>query len=286
MYGKGEQSGGGGSGARQNRSGSNSPDLDLRQHDAFHVGAHCEENTCNRLDFLPVKCDGCGKTFCKEHYRYEHHQCSSGRQQDNQVPVCPLCNAPVPIKRGQLPDLVVSEHLDTECRSEKALTLQARKRQAGQVYAHGCAVPGCKRKEMLKVDCPHCRRSFCLAHRFPDDHQCANKALPLDNSAKRSAPASKAGAAALARFGTSSKATPAAGKPGVATAVQSPNMSEDEALARALQLSLSDSPSGTAPAPTAQEDDDLELARALAVSEAEFQRVQTQQSRKTNCVMS
>jgi len=42
--------------------------------------------------------------------------------QDNQVPVCPLCNRPVPIgASGQSPDLIVSRHIDNDCQSETAL---------------------------------------------------------------------------------------------------------------------------------------------------------------------
>lgn len=32
-----------------------------------------------------------------------------------QVPVCPLCNVPIPVKRGEIPDVVVSEHMDRDC---------------------------------------------------------------------------------------------------------------------------------------------------------------------------
>lgn len=32
-----------------------------------------------------------------------------------QVPVCPLCNAPIPVKRGEIPDVVVGEHMDRDC---------------------------------------------------------------------------------------------------------------------------------------------------------------------------
>lgn len=35
--------------------------------------------------------------------------------QDVQVPVCPLCNAPIPVKRGEIPDVVVGEHMDRDC---------------------------------------------------------------------------------------------------------------------------------------------------------------------------
>ena len=41
--------------------------------------------------------------------------------QDNQVPVCPLCNCPVPLgTAGALPDEVVGRHIDNDCQSETA----------------------------------------------------------------------------------------------------------------------------------------------------------------------
>lgn len=40
--------------------------------------------------------------------------------QDVQVPVCPLCNTPIPIKRGEMPDIKVGEHIDRDCKSDPA----------------------------------------------------------------------------------------------------------------------------------------------------------------------
>lgn len=40
--------------------------------------------------------------------------------QDIQVPVCPLCNTPIPIKRGEMPDIKVGEHIDRDCKSDPA----------------------------------------------------------------------------------------------------------------------------------------------------------------------
>lgn len=47
--------------------------------------------------------------------------------QDVQVPVCPLCNTPVPVRRGEMPDVVVGEHIDRDCKSDPA----QRKRKVG-----------------------------------------------------------------------------------------------------------------------------------------------------------
>ena len=68
-----------------------------------------------RLDFLPIRCDACSETFCVGHYHYQGHSCPNSYLKDVQVPVCPLCNQPVPVKRGQLPDigksLVLTQYL-------------------------------------------------------------------------------------------------------------------------------------------------------------------------------
>lgn len=40
--------------------------------------------------------------------------------QDNQVPVCPLCNNPIPVKKGEMPDVVVGQHIDRDCQSDPA----------------------------------------------------------------------------------------------------------------------------------------------------------------------
>ena len=99
------------------------------------------------------------------HFRYAAHNCASGLQNDGQVPVCPLCQAPIPIKRGELPDKRVGQHIDSDCQSDKALSHR-------KVFTNACSAKGCKKKEMMRVECTSCRQSFCIGHRFPDDHQC------------------------------------------------------------------------------------------------------------------
>uniref|UniRef100_A0A2K6FG91 Zinc finger AN1-type containing 2B n=1 Tax=Propithecus coquereli TaxID=379532 RepID=A0A2K6FG91_PROCO len=84
------------------------------------LGAHCSEPSCQRLDFLPLKCDACSGIFCADHVAYAQHHCGSAYQKDIQVPVCPLCNVPVPVARGEPPDRAVGEHIDRDCRSDPA----------------------------------------------------------------------------------------------------------------------------------------------------------------------
>lgn len=43
------------------------------------LGDHCAERTCKKLDFLPMKCDGCGDFYCSEHFSFKMHGCSSGK---------------------------------------------------------------------------------------------------------------------------------------------------------------------------------------------------------------
>ncbi|KAM9123529.1 AN1-type zinc finger protein 2B isoform 2-T2 [Pangshura tecta] len=269
------------------------------------LGAHCSELTCKRLDFLPLKCDACEQIFCTDHIAYTQHQCTSAYKKDVQVPVCPLCNVPIPVRKGQMPDVVVGQHIDRDCKSDPA----QRKRK---IFTNKCLKPGCKQREMMKVICDQCHGNFCLKHRHPLDHDCSGAGRPL----------SKAGHAAVARAQTSSSVAagtssrgasrpatrPAAGPPapapsrgGVMAAPQpsstSPpavalqnGLSEEEALQRALEMSLAESAPGSAQALSAQEDEDLALARALAASEEEYQRRQQQQaqsrsSRPSDCSM-
>nr|CAG4641082.1 EOG090X0APF [Eulimnadia texana] len=200
------------------------------------LGKHCSEKSCNLLDFLPMNCDACSKTFCKDHLRYESHSCESSYKKNVQVPVCPLCNNPVSWKRGEAPDISVSEHIDRDCQSDPA-------QQKRKVFGNKCRKKGCKQKELVPIVCNQCKLNYCLKHRHPTDHSCGGNN-----------PANKAREAALARASASTSSSSVAGNTGgIAswfssqqqrrpniTAIQG-SMSEDEALARALQASLQQS---------------------------------------------
>ncbi|CAF4839437.1 unnamed protein product [Rotaria socialis] len=131
------------------------------------LGGHCAVKTCNRLDFLPMKCDSCSSIFCKDHIKYDEHQCPSSYRKNIQIPICPLCNQDVPYEyRDQSPDRVVSAHIDRDCKSDPAL------KKRTKVYTNKCSVPLCKQREAIQVKCDKCLRTYCLRHRFPDDHKC------------------------------------------------------------------------------------------------------------------
>ncbi|CAF0719299.1 unnamed protein product [Adineta steineri] len=44
------------------------------------LGTHCQYPECNTLDFLPVHCIHCSKTFCKRHGSAPDHSCISLQQ--------------------------------------------------------------------------------------------------------------------------------------------------------------------------------------------------------------
>merc|ERR1712151_818352 len=63
-------------------------------------GTHCSDPYCRMCDFLPFKCDGCDKVFCKDHFAYDAHDCPGAKAKDRRVIVCPLCTKTVPHPAG------------------------------------------------------------------------------------------------------------------------------------------------------------------------------------------
>ncbi|XP_039495341.2 AN1-type zinc finger protein 2A [Drosophila santomea] len=203
-----------------------------------HLGQHCSEATCNRLDFLPVKCDSCDKVFCASHYSYDRHSCPGAYKKNVQVPVCPLCREPVPTPPGVEPDVTVGQHIDQQCKSESK-----------KIYTNRCNAKGCKRKELIPVTCSQCRLNFCLRHRHTSDHDCKPMPAPSTSSGSggwqsifKTSSDSRSMAAQAAERRRQSKPTSSSTRPRPVQATQvqniQGNMSEDEALARALALSI------------------------------------------------
>uniref|UniRef100_A0A182LYQ0 AN1-type domain-containing protein n=1 Tax=Anopheles culicifacies TaxID=139723 RepID=A0A182LYQ0_9DIPT len=207
-----------------------------------NLGKHCSEQYCNKLDFLPMKCDACGAIFCSDHFSYKDHTCPSAYKKDVQVPICPLCGDPVPTPRDVSPDVTVGAHIDRFCKSDRK-----------KIYTNRCSFRNCKKKELIPVNCSVCRLNFCLKHRHTTDHDCAGPAAGQRNLVATAAiqrqttnkPASSGPFAAFRNTITSS------GNPvrshATSTTTSSVNehiaivqggMSEDEALARAIALSM------------------------------------------------
>ncbi|XP_037544703.1 AN1-type zinc finger protein 2A isoform X2 [Nematolebias whitei] len=263
------------------------------------LGEHCSEKTCKRLDFLPMRCDACKEIFCKDHITYANHKCTSFYKKDIQVPVCPLCNIPIPIKRGEMPDIKVGEHIDRDCKSDPA----QRKRK---IFTNKCSKGGCKQKEMIRVACDQCHLNYCLKHRHPLDHDCKTGGKPLSKSGHAAVLRTQGGAASSASSSRSGSRNPRPVSNGVSSSgrahstgslqqvptwVSAPNlippsasfqasMTEEQAFQRALERSLADSKPDPKPDPkpilSPQELEDLALAQALAASEEEYRRQQQQ----------
>ncbi|XP_054429372.1 AN1-type zinc finger protein 2A isoform X1 [Pteronotus mesoamericanus] len=147
------------------------------------LGKHCSEKACKQLDFLPLKCDMCEQDFCKDHFAYGAHKCPFAFKKDVQVPVCPLCDRPIPVRKGEAPDVVVGEHMDRNCR------LRAGREE--KIFTYRCSKEGCKKKEMLPVACDQCRGNFCIKHRHPLDHSCVCGSSPVSVAGRSAARASE-----------------------------------------------------------------------------------------------
>lgn len=174
-----------------------------------NLGQHCSRESCKRLDFLPVKCDACSGVFCSDHMSYSSHQCQSAYKKNIQVPMCPLCNKPVPTPRGQEPDFSVGQHIDNDCRFT----------EGKKVFTNRCTVIKCRGKEAVPVVCSECRKNYCFKHRHPLDHNCTGS---VKNVQRKMTDVKNL-------FGTNGIMK----RTFIPSAIQG-NMSEDEALARAL----------------------------------------------------
>lgn len=173
-------------------------------------------------DFLPVRCDACDRIFCIGHYPYNQHGCALGRQRDVQVPVCPLCSAPVPTAKDVSPDLTVGQHIDQFCRSERR-----------KIFTNRCSMKGCKKRELIPVVCGSCSRNYCLRHRHTADHNC-DRTLAAQRGSQQETRINRE-AAAQRRLPTFMNQNHIQSVQGT--------MSEDEALAHAMALSMLESTS-------------------------------------------
>jgi len=67
--------------------------------------------------------------------------------------------------KGQLADVVVGQHIESDCQSDPA-------KERRKVYTNRCSKKGCKRKELVPIKCEKCRLNYCLKHRHEQDHSC------------------------------------------------------------------------------------------------------------------
>lgn len=272
-----------------------------------HLGEQCSEVSCKQLDFLPMKCNACSCIFCKDHLFYSKHSCPKGHLKDIQVPVCPLCECPVPIRkeRGESasdPDLVISRHIDDDCQSDRALTRRNKKNAS----SNRCSLKKCKGKELIPLKCDDCGKNFCLKHRHTADHQCegaaaSRRSMAAAAAARRSnATTTTNGKPVASIFNINPSRSSASNSQSQGSRIR-PNtnksrelqgqLNEDGALARALQESLNSG--GEQQPQMTQEEMDRQTALALQRSMQEEERRRRGQqnsssssSNQNNCSMS
>lgn len=108
---------------------------DSNENDITTIGQHCSFEACNRLDFLPVKCELCRLNYCKEHYSFISHKC-----------------------------------IKYEEKNEQNLTKVS---NSSRINFYDCTFEDCRQREMVEVVCEFCAKRFCMKHRLQIDHKCS-----------------------------------------------------------------------------------------------------------------
>jgi predicted nucleic acid binding AN1-type Zn finger protein len=113
-----------------------------------NLGKHCSYRECNRLDFLPIKCDYCLLVFCRDHSGLTSHKC---------------------------------DKFDESSRASEKTNLKP-------FEFFKCSFSECstENKEIVEVICDYCKLNYCMKHRLPFDHKCAVK-LKLDDEVEKQA---------------------------------------------------------------------------------------------------
>ena len=135
------------------------------------LGKHCQHDGCRQLDFLPYTCNACNNIYCLEHRTYTDHKCTKAHEKDRLANLCPLCEKPVTVTKGQDINQVMDRHIQSGCKDEVK----------GRVYSNRCTFKGCKQSELVPIKCKQCTHQFCLKHRSPLDHKCAVHVEPTRN---------------------------------------------------------------------------------------------------------
>lgn len=275
-----------------------------------HLGQNCALQECNQLDFLPIKCDACSSVFCAAHYRYEAHNCVSASNRNNQVPVCPLCSKPVPSKRGELPDVAVSQHIDQLCERNENIRPSQRIKNKPNSSRQVCSYKACKHKDVINLQCQDCRQTYCIKHRHPTDHMCtksnlgsnfndnwqslkdtcsSSAASGLEKFKSKAQQMSKSGQAAINRLASTSSrmlpGTSSSNNPVENARRLQGSLTEEEALYVAMAESKKQSQSQSSliiPHSSSHEDEDLALARAIHESQMENMNRNTPTGRRNN----
>ncbi|KAI8987507.1 hypothetical protein BDF20DRAFT_270494 [Mycotypha africana] len=147
------------------------------------IGKHCQFDSCQVLDFLPVACPFCEQIFCGNHRLPINHRCSQWKCVDKQLIQCDVCSQLVTTDNSS--NRNGSEIASSDIRqlsSEEALKkhklsgcrLLLYKTTMNNKNSRSCAVDKCQDIDphVGPVQCDGCDRNFCLRHRHPASHAC------------------------------------------------------------------------------------------------------------------
>lgn len=137
-----------------------------------HLGKTCNQSGClEKNDFLLLKCGYCKIEYCNSHSKARDsaesakneggHYCKS-IPLDARTITCPVCKQIVPVARNQDPDLIVNQHISRGCPQV----------EEKKVFKNECSFKGCKKKELIPIQCQICLLSYCIKHRLEQDHSC------------------------------------------------------------------------------------------------------------------
>ncbi|RKF59917.1 AN1-type zinc finger protein 1 [Golovinomyces cichoracearum] len=125
------------------------PNFSTDDKDPTLIGAHCTLNSCNRLDFLPFKCESCRNVYCLEHRSENSHNCSKAGEWAARRRKGDLSSYPLRVDKNM-------KETERKCASLKCQT------------TIGTSLS-------TSVHCSFCNQHYCLRHRMKDDHDCSNQ---------------------------------------------------------------------------------------------------------------
>ncbi|CAG8514853.1 753_t:CDS:2 [Funneliformis mosseae] len=180
------------------------------------LGRHCADSSCKQLDYLPFKCQYCKREYCNEHSNPKVHNCPNAPSDDGErVPVCPVCNVPVPVSRGEDPNIRMNLHISNDCRPPSKTT--------SSKPFNACFFGKCKTRSPLPLVCSGCGKNYCIKHRLELDHNCdkVKKDNKVSNFSKLEALASRPSTANASKLVSTSKPKPVASAKPITTSKNS-----------------------------------------------------------------
>ncbi|RGB36107.1 hypothetical protein C1646_758490 [Rhizophagus diaphanus] len=164
------------------------------------LGRHCANPACKQLDYLPFKCQYCKQEYCDEHSNTKDHNCPNAPSGDGErVPVCPVCNVPVPVSRGEDPNIRMDWHIANDCRPPPKTT--------SSKPFNACSFVKCKTRTPVPLICSDCGKNYCIKHRLGLDHNCekVKKDNKISNLSKFEASFAKSSTASTSKLMSTSK---------------------------------------------------------------------------------